>query len=336
MNKQFSNSPTFFDLGFENIDEKDISTMKCISYGLKKKRITYNKLIIDYLKGKELSKEQLDIVHSILDGSIYIQNRQKYNHCKLCSNEFQIDYIKETSKDYKYWDLGYPTVPYFPAGFMIYLKNRASLKIENIQDLTLPEIEELKKIIVLTYNKLNMQLFNGELSGINVLFNQISKSELCIHGHVELMIKDIDKLKLGCKLEHYLPADPITKVINEQLFNSESILKSSQGIRIPFDNSEQAALKILAEYEKIIKSTVTRSKSIITPMYEIDERLKNNLNPAPTNSVYLTYYQGKFVLSSVPSVTLDTITTSQLVPTDEQVYCLKINQYANNPESLLM
>ena len=33
--------------------------------------------------------------------------------------------------------------------------------------------------------------------GINILFNQISKSQLCIHGHLETMIADIDKLGLG-------------------------------------------------------------------------------------------------------------------------------------------
>lgn len=66
--------------------------------------------------------------------------------------------------------------------------------------MTSEELLELKIIIADLKKILNEFLFDGELTGVNVLFNQISKSQLCIHGHIELMIKNIEKLNYGCKL----------------------------------------------------------------------------------------------------------------------------------------
>ena len=283
-----------------------------------------------------MTAEEIKVVESILNGSIYINQKQKYLHCRICSQDFYIEPMTNFSKKYKYWSIGYPTVPYFPAGFMIYLKDRRVLKKENLQDLSEEELIELKDIIKDIYIVLNKNLFEGSLVGINILFNQISKSELCIHGHVELMIKDIHKLSLGCSLSNNMPYDPVTSIINDKIENMSDFIKLPQGLRMLFNNSEKKCLQILESYEIYIKELVSFAKNINNPSNQLEERLYYNISPAPSNSVYITYYRDNYILSIVPSITLDTLNISDLKNNDEQLYCLKINQYTKNDDSLLM
>ena len=100
---------------------------------------------------------------------------------------------------------------------MIYLKDRKSTKLENFQDLSKEQLEELKYIITTIQFILNKDVFDGELCGINVLFNQISKSQLCIHGHIELMIKDVDKKNLGFQLLDMRNYDYSVDTINKEV-----------------------------------------------------------------------------------------------------------------------
>ena len=195
MPRQFEDFITFFDIGIENINQKQFRTLYCIMSETVKKRNNITRLALQYLLDKDkLTQEEKNIAITILDDSYY-QKPNRYEHCKLCSVDFNREVLTKYSNRFKFWELCFPTVPYFPANMMVYLKNRKLIHKENFQDLTIDELEELKHIISNLKETLNNNVFYGELTGINVLFNQISKSQLCIHGHIELMIRNIDKRK---------------------------------------------------------------------------------------------------------------------------------------------
>lgn len=134
---------------------------------------------------------------------------------------------------------------------MLYLKDRKLSKLENVQDLNKDQLEELKYIMKNMQQILNESVFDGELLGINILFNQISKSQLCIHGHIELMIKDVDKKDLGFQLLDKRNFDCSVNTINKIFKDNEIILKTKEGIRIDMDKvSDEKALEYLGVYEK--------------------------------------------------------------------------------------
>ena len=144
--RQFDNNSTFFDIGIDKKIE-NFATLYCVMSETKKKRNNITKLALRYLLNDiTLSNDELAIAKTIIDDSFYKQPR-KYNHCKLCSDAFERETLSSYSSKYKFWDICFPTVPYFPGNMMVYLKTRAISKKENIWDLTSEELLELKIII---------------------------------------------------------------------------------------------------------------------------------------------------------------------------------------------
>lgn len=336
--KQFKDHTTFFDLGIDT-DIKNFSTLYCVMSETTKKRNNITKLALRYLfEDKSLTENEIKIAKSILDDSFY-QKPNKYEHCKICSSDFQRIVLENYSSQFKYWEVCFPTVPYFPGNMMIYLKNRKNYRLEDLQDLTKEEFEELKFIIKNLKETLNQNLFCGDLTGINVLFNQISKSQLCIHGHIELMIKDIDTMNYGCKLLNIRNYDPIVSHVNSIFENNNHILKTLEGIRINMnDVSLDECLKNLKQYENELRKIIGLGHDLRNGIKEAENeeelQLLNGMSPAPTNSVYITDYRNNLYLSSVPEVIPPTINLSEVgdLENSENMYLIKYNATTPNPD----
>ncbi len=342
MNRQFENNITFFDIGFDN-PELQFATLYSVMSETYKKRGNITKLVLRYLKDKaSLSLEEQKLALSIIDDSFY--NKPKpYSHCKICSTSFQRDVLYKMSQKLKYWDICIPTVQYFPGNLMIYLKDREISHKENFQDLNLDELKELEFIVKHLIYKLNEKIFYGKLLGVNVLFNQISKSQLCIHGHIELMIKDIDKLNLGCKLLLDRFYDPITEYINKDFFNNDGIIKTIEGIRIDASKLDlKDVLNMVRQYEfrlnLLIKKTQQLRLNKICPEDLNGILLYNGLSPAPANSVYYTDYRGKIFVSSVPELVPPIIKLDDIndLDNEEDMYLIKYNATTPNRDYSIM
>lgn len=198
---------------------------------------------------------------------------------------------------------------------MLYSKD-TSKKIENFQDLSVNMINELTLSIKELYNILKESL---DIVGISVLFNQISKSELCIHGHVEPMFREVHTLDIGAFNYNGERYDALTDQINGE-FNHD-VLKIKSGVRFPLDKSYS---KLISDYERIIYKYIEKGKRY-SDLY---------CNPAPANFIYLTYYRDEFIITMTPSVTLSEINNFDNL-TNKDIYCIKINQYSNGDGLLL-
>lgn len=332
---------TFFDIGLNEDLSKKFGQLRCYIYGnKKKKRVVNNELVKRFFSNDELTKEELVRLKKILDGSIYSERRDLYEHCKLCSDSFERKDLENYSMKYKYWNVCIPTFPYFPGGMMVYLKDRKNLRIENIQDLPTEMLAELMKIEQDLHSKLREKVFGEKIVGINMLFNQLSKSELCIHGHVELMITDIDTMDLGCTYVETRPYDKFNSILNSKI-SSSSIVKIPEGIKIPVDvTGIEDTKNILREYEKMLSYYFDRGKKIRTGEIEIsdesDKILYSNMVPAATNFVYLTYYNNRFMLSSVPELTLDFVPLKDITDDPGDLYSLSINRNYTNQNDIFM
>ena len=343
MERQFQDYKTFFDLGITDGEDSDkmFATLFCIMGGAHKKRSRNNEIILRYLRGEKLTNKEEEICQDILTGKIYNDIKNKYEHCQLCSDDFIRDVLDKFSSKYKYWEICCPTHPYTPAGLMIYLKNRSDSKLENIQDLSEDQFRKIQMIMSDLYDKLNTNLESVKVIGINVLFNQISKSQLCIHGHVELMIKDVQKLSLGCSVVEKRPGDLMVRRLNQQIKERDGVLKVQEGIRIDLSKiGISEALKIVSEYEgniiKVIEYGERLRKGEI-PKEPIDEVLLRLLSPAPQNYIYLTYYRNKMFLSCVPELILERVDIHNVNKNNEcELYSLKINQNAKCTEDILL
>ena len=343
MERQFKDYKTFFDLGIEDEEDSDriFATLFCIMGGTHKKRNDNNKLVLKNLRGENLTDEEKKKCADILSGKIYKDIKAEYEHCQLCSENFVRDVLENLSSKYKHWEICCPTHPYTPAGLMIYLKNRKDSKIENIQDLSEEQFKEIQLIVTEIYEKLNNSLGNINIVGINVLFNQISKSQLCIHGHMEFMIKDVQNKKLGCTIKEKRPKDLMTYKLNEQIGDRDGLLKTQEGIKIDLSKiSIIEALKIVREYEKNIKKVIAYGKKLRENRIlkePVDEILLRYLSPAPQNYIYLTYYRDKMFLSCVPELILEKADINKIDENDEcELYSLKINQDAVYTEDILL
>lgn len=322
---------TFFDIGMCEDTKKEFGQLRCEIYSdKKKKRVINNELVKKYFTNNKLTKEELQFLKKILDGSIYEDRRNLFEHCKLCSDVFERKDLINFSKKYKYWNICIPTFPYFPYGMMVYLKDRQNLRIENIQDLSDEMLVELMQIEIDLYNALELRVLGEKIVGINILFNQVSKSELCIHGHIEPMILDIDKMDLGCKYIKERPYDEFTVVLNNSI-HSSNIIKLPEGIKIPIDkvNIEEVK-KTLECYEKNINSYFEKGKMLKNGkemiMDEMDNLLYNNMVPAAANFVYLTFYNNRFMLSSVPQLTSSFVKMDDITDDPVDLYALCINR----------
>ena len=336
--RQFDNNSTFFDIGIdENFD--NFATLYCVMSETKKKRTDITKLALRYLqKDRTLTTDEVAIAKTIIDDSFYKKSK-KYCHCKLCSDDFSREVLNEYSSKLQFWEVCFPNVPYFPGNMMIYLKDRKKLKKENIWELSYDELLELKKIIIDLKIVLNTHLFDGNLTGINVLFNQISKSQLCIHGHIELMIKNIDKLNYGCRLLKVRNFDPTVEILNGSIDNLSGIIKTLEGIRISLKTVDIiSALNILKRYEhemvKLINlgNILRDGKKEVSSEFEL--ALLNGMSPAPANSIYLTDYRNELFLSSVPEIIPPTIALTDVgnLEDEENMYLTKFNATTPNPD----
>lgn len=339
MEKQFSARNTFFDLNIEK-DEDYFATLYCTLGGANKKRAKMNKLALSYLNEETLTDEELEKAKKILDGSIYKETKKEFEHCRLCSDKFTSEVLPNISSKYENWELCFPTHPYTPAGLMIYLKNRKSSHIENVQDLSKEQFEEIIQIMKDLYNKLSNES-EYEVVGINILFNQISKSQLCIHGHLELMLKDINKLEVGCELKESRPYETLTPILNRQIEEKEGIYKEKEGLRIDLGKiSYIEALRILEKYETKMKQIITHGRKLqkgeIERKNSIDDLLLHKMSPAPVDYVYLTYYREKVFLSIVPEITLEPINFINKIKDEKDLYSIKINQYAKYDSDKVM
>lgn len=339
MEKQFSNRNTFFDLDIEK-DEDYFATLYCILGGANKKRAKMNKLALSYLNKELLTQEEIEKAKKILDGSIYEETKRQFDHCKLCSDKFTSEILPNMSKKYENWELCFPTHPYTPAGLMIYLKNRKDSHIENVQDLSEKQFEEIIQIMKDLYAKLSNET-EYEVVGINILFNQISKSQLCIHGHLEPMIKDINKLNVGCELKSVRPYETLTYILNKQIAQKEGIYKEREGIRIDLSEINYTeALQTLEKYETKMKQIIAHGRKLqkgeIKSKNSIDELLLHKMSPAPVNYVYLTYYREKVFLSIVPEITLEPINSISEIKDEKDLYSIKINQYVKDNGNKVM
>lgn len=340
--RQFDNFVTFFDIGIEDIDYEQFRILYCVMSETVKKRNNVTKLAMQYLLERDkLTEEEQRIAESILDDSYY-NKPSKYIHCKLCSDDFKREVLEDYSNKFKYWEICFPTVPYFPSNMMVYLKNRKHILKEDFQDLTIEELNELKYILNDLQNILNNCVFDGNLVGVNMLFNQISKSQLCIHGHIELMIKNIDKLNYGCSLLSARKYDPVVKVINSQI-ETNNIIPTLEGIRIDMNNvSDETALNYIRWYENQIKNVIELGKKLrngkLKVSNDFEYLLLNGMSPVPANSVYLTKYRNKLFLSSVPEVIPPTIDISEVGNLDdaENMYLIKYNATTPNKDYSIM
>ena len=343
ISRQFDDFVTFFDIGIENISQEQFRTLYCVMSETVKKRNNITRLALQYLLDKEkLTQEEKNIAVTILDDSYY-QKPNGYEHCKLCSDDFNREILAKYSNRFRFWELCFPTVPYFPANMMVYLKNRQLIHKENFQDLTIKELEELKHIISNLKKTLNNNVFNGELTGINVLFNQISKSQLCIHGHIELMIRNIDKLNYGCTLLKTRNYDPVVEKINNKMKRETGVIPTLEGIRINMSNvSDKIALDYINEYENNLLDIIRLGNELRMGQQKVtgdfDMLLLNGLSPAPTNSIYLTDYRGELFLSAVPEIIPPTINISEVGDLNdaENMYLIKYNATTPNSKYAIM
>lgn len=339
MEKQFRDRNTFFDLNIEK-EEDYFATLYCTLGGANKKRAKMNKLALAYLNGEKLTEEETERAKKILDGSIYQERKKEFEHCKLCSDKFTSEVLPNISNKYENWELCFPTHPYTPAGLMIYLKDRKNSQIENLQDLSQEQFEEIIQIMKDLYEKLSRES-EYEVVGINILFNQISKSQLCIHGHLEPMIKDINKLGIGSEIRDTRPYEVLTSILNQQIEQKEGIYKQKEGIRIDLEKVNcTEALQILEKYETKMKQIIAHGRKLqkgeIESKNRIDELLLQKLSPAPVDYVYVTYYRGKVFLSIIPEITLEPINSINEIKSEQDLYSIKINQYAKENSSKVM
>ena len=224
---------------------------------------------------------------------------------------------------------------------MLYLKNRKESKIENVQDLNEEQFIELQSIMVDIYQELNSNLDTVKIVGINVLFNQISKSQLCIHGHVEFMISDVQNENLGCSIIKQRPKDLMVTRLNRQINDRDGLLKFPEGIKIDLSKIPiLEALRIVRDYENNINKIIEYGEELkksTDSKNRIDEILLHFLSPAPQNYIYLTYYKDKMFLSCVPEIILERANISSIDEKNEcQLYSLKINQKAKCKEDILL
>ena len=339
MKRQFKDRKTFFDLNIED-DKNYFSTLYCVLGGANKKRAKMNRLALEYLNNEPLTDEEKITAIKILDGTIYEERKKEFEHCQLCSDKFKSEILTNISSNYDNWEICYPTHPYTPAGMMIYLKDRKDSHIENLQNLSRKQFSEIIQIMKNLYNILSNKS-EYDVVGINILFNQISKSQLCVHGHLETMIADIDKLNLGCEIKDVKPYDVLARLLNEQIKDQRGIYKENEGIRIDLDLVDQMeALKILEKYETKMKQIITHGRKLqrgeIQSRNSIDDLLLHKMSPAPLNYVYMTYYRDKVFLSIVPEIILEPISMIENIEDERDLYSLKINQYAQNNNEKVM
>ena len=348
MKKQFDNYTTFFDAIFcDELWKEKIYTPVYYLGNSYKKRTCMNLLVCKYLLGNELTATEKKEAENIITGEIY-KNTNKRNdfHCILCSEKFQREDMNLFSKKFKYWNLCIPTHPYSPGGLMVYLKDRTK-EIGDIQELSDEMVKELIEMINDLYNLLKEKMRGFDLVGVNVLFQQISRSQKCIHGHIELMFKNAHLASIGCEIIDTIAYDELAGYLNfkikDRIENVENYAGISflencdlgymkETIKVYQENMEYL-IKIGREIQKHQDISLVESQYV---KYEILRLLQEKLSPAPILYVYLTNICNKTKFSIIPEMILEPVDLSKINLNNEiDLYTLKINQYLIKKKDIL-
>ncbi len=353
MRRQFDTYTTFFDLGMDHAD-LPFCTLEYCSGGFNKKRAHTNRIIWKRLTGQELSVEESIQADKFIQGIGYAEQKKKFEHCALCSDSFTCEPLVEFSKKFNYWDLAFPTSPYTPAGIMIYLKERKRLKLENIDALSKEAFKEIKLIAKSLFHILKNEIHN--LCGVNILFHQISTSQACLHGHLELMIHNIDS-SLGCFLKKQRPFDICANYLNNQLEKKDDIYFFTEGIRLnskffstletmriikEYRNNTVNLFNFFSEVRKSYFSNISEQKKAKETLEkrgfthaQIDQILFD-ITPAPINCVYFTYYRDEYFISIIPELILKSIPLTKIRDDEYLLYNLKYNAIQPREEKFFL
>lgn len=353
MHRQFDTYTTFFDLGIDHADFPFCSLEYC-SGGFNKKRAHTNRIIWKRLTGQDLSAEEAIQADKFIQGIGYAEQKKKFEHCALCSDTFTCEPLVEFSGKFNYWDLAFPTSPYTPAGIMIYLKERKKLRLEVIDALSKEAFEEIETIANSLFYILKNEI--PDLCGVNILFHQISTSQACLHGHVELMLHNIDP-SLGCFLKEQRPFDICANYLNNQLEEKDNICFFTEGIRLNSKSfSVLETMKIIKEYRnntvnlfnffsEVRKnyfsktSKQKKAKELLSQKgfnsTQIDQILFD-ITPAPINCVYFTYYRNEYFISIIPELILRSIPLSKITDDEYLLYNLKYNAIQPREEKFFL
>lgn len=298
-----------------------------------KKRIETNKTIVKYLKKEKLNEQEQELINKILTNDFF-QKKSNDEHCKICSNDFKFILLNNLNIKYENWNIGIPTQQYTPFGAMVYLKRCNVLKKENFYDLSKDEFYELIKMQKDIYTYLNMSDFDYNVVGINTMFNQITVSQKCIHGHFEFMIKDIHEKNLGVTLTEEIKKDPVNEMIDSNY---------EYGLKINVNEfSYDEIMALLKNYYKKLHDIISLYNKILN-MYKVNENIVSKedkklieiFSPIPVANIYLTYYNNKNEIIVTPQIFLKTMDIAN-VKTEEDIYNLKYNGNRINEKSILL
>lgn len=270
-----------------------------------------------------LSPEDYELIKEIESGKYFVDMRSKYGHCKLCSNQFNNYAFKELSSKYKFWEIGVPTQPYTPFGTMIYLKDRSISHKSSISSLNYDEISELITLIQDIYQLIKKSDFNYDITGINVMFNQFTVSQACLHGHLEIMLKDADKLNIGCVLKDGIDSN-LTMKYMPNLGNY-----NEYGYFYILSKDNQADYKEVINLFNEVRDYKEQTEKIIkcNGINDIDDYL-NMFSPTPLANVFFTYYRDKIIYTVIPELYLKPIDFNNINMDEMSLYCLKYNSNA--------
>jgi len=333
MEKQLSNYNTFFDIETSSeINDEFVNLEFNIKNG-GKKRIKTNTAIVKYLREEPLTEEEKEIVNKLLNNTLFLKKENSSFHCKICSEQFKFEKLENLLSCYEHWNIGIPTQQYTPFGLMVYLKKCQLIKKEEFVHLNEEEFLELLKLMKDVYDIMSQSDFSYEVVGINIMFNQITVSQKCLHGHFEFMIRDVHEQNLGAFIQKDIKIDPIHKQIPTSY---------PFGLKINFDevNYQDIFQKISRYFNQvydIIKLYDDKKKEYkqYGNYTESDLRLLERLSPVPVANVYVAYYRDHFQIVVTPEVFLEPISPYDVV-SPKDYYCLKYNGGAAYDDALLL
>lgn len=293
-----------------------------------KKRIYVNQTVVKYLRNEQLTEEEKQLILEINSGTFFKKKNHNLEHCMICSGALKFEILPNLSNNNQYWNIGIPTQQYSPFGFMTYLKQCNHHKKERFLDLDYVEMKELLLTMKQIYHSIHNSNFKYEIVGVNVMFNQITVSQRCIHGHIELMIKDPHLKKIGVTLEENISVDPIISMVcKRDKLHYPFGLKIDDIEKYSFSDLHQIISDYFKEIYTIIEEFRNKKYSYQQKKNNFsqqDIRFMNQLSPTPVANVYLAYYQNKYQLVITPEIFLRAI-HPQSIQSPEDYYCLKYN-----------
>jgi hypothetical protein len=334
-----SGEQTFFDIGIDGAQPDDsMAWLESVVDGASKQRISRNHNVVAYLRGEPLSDDNRQQAEAVLDGSLWGQKASGHtnDHCTLCSERFVRIDLPDASEASEHWNVCRPTTAYYPGGLMTHMPGNRCEDLQAIEDTMFEDL------ITTASNLLGRLESNPwedcRFIGLNVLFQQISKSQACIHGHVEPMIANAHSQNIGVFKTGGAQRDPTAAIVNE---TAQRVLDSAQrkkviwtpdGCRWRLDDMS------IQETQTIIDRYQTTQLDVIQALRRgLRTRALHGraLSPAPVLNAYLTLYRGERFVSLAPEVTLPIVPLHEIDESEEAIYCLKIDESAKPEERLL-